>query len=107
MPFSDDQFQKLWELVIRIDENTKNQSKEIATHLADDTYRFNLIKQTTDAIDMRIDKLKMDVLDDRASVKNIFDKAVAFQNKLMGAIAVCTFTVPIVVGIVLSVVFKQ
>ena len=110
MPFTDEQFVKLidsigenkkqWELLIRIDENTKNHSKELNAHAADDIAKFALSKQSTDALHMRLDKVKNDLELQRDLVKKDFDRAIAWQNKMMGAIAVLVFAVPIAIAFV-------
>lgn len=97
MPLTDEQFTKFiestnetkkWlELLIRIDENTKNHSKQLSDHAIDDIGKFALAKQSSDKLHERLDKYKEDV-----------DKSFGFQNKVMGGIAVLVFIVPIMIA---------
>lgn len=100
MAFSDEQFNKLWELVIRIDENTKNQSKIIDNHMKEDISNMAISNKSVEAVHGRLDRIKNDLdLKDKA-IRTEWDRAIGFQNKLMGAIAVLVFVVPIVVSFV-------
>lgn len=106
---SEDQFMKLfegvmdnkrsWELLIRIDENTKNHTKELATHTADDVGKFALAKASMDALHARMDKTKVELSIDQEAIKTKLDKSLEFQNKMLGAILVSAFAVPIIIQV--------
>lgn len=88
---------KFWELLIRIDENTKNHAKELASHAADDIAKFALSKASMDALHTRLDKTKSDLAEDQKAVREKLDKSLGFQNKMLGAILLAAFVVPILV----------
>ena len=100
MAFTEDQFTKLWELVIRIDENTKNNAKYMDEHTRDDIAQFALSNKSVDAVHTRLDKIKAELETEKVSVRKEWDKAIGFQNKMMGAIAVMVFVIPIAIAFV-------
>lgn len=97
MAFTEDQFQRLLEMVIRIDENTKNNAKFMDDHTRDDIAQFALSNKAVEAVHSRLDKIKTELEVEKKAVKVEWDRAIGFQNKLMGAIAVLVFIIPFVV----------
>ena len=65
-----------WELLIRIDENTKNMKREFSEHLQSDAAEIALVKGSLSKVHVRIDNVSTEVRD--------------FRNKVVGAIALAT-----------------
>lgn len=76
------QNQAHWELLIRIDENTKNMKLEAAKHYADDSGEFALTKSSLSKVHGRIDVIDNDI----QSVK----------NRLIGAFTLATLIISFV-----------
>ena len=87
--FTDEQFKEFIkildtrEMLIRIDENTKNNQKMFQEHLIQDAGDFALINSSVGKVHDRLDKHS------------------TFQNQVMGAIAVATFIIPIIISFIL------
>lgn len=98
MPLSEEQFKKLTEildmreLIIRIDENTKNSQASFLDHAAKDVAEFALVKRSAEKLHERMDVFKEDVRDDMA-------KATGFQNRLIGAFGLATVGIPIIIAV--------
>lgn len=98
MPFSDEQFTKLWESMIRIEENTKNNYRQLTEHIAEDIGKFAVGSEAVKAVHTRLDKMKTDLEVEKHSVRVEWDRAIGFQNKMMGAIAMMVFFVPLAIA---------
>ena len=84
----DNQFKELLEvlsmrdMLIRIDENTKNARKDFEEHKMEDARNFAILEKSVEKVHGRLDINS------------------AFQNKALGAIALATIVIPIVVAII-------
>ena len=93
MEMSDEQFKRLLEtialrdMIIRIDENTKNSHDNFQKHEADDAAFQLLVTKTVDKVHTRLDTAKIEI-----------DNYYRVQNRLMGGIAALVFIVPIAVA---------
>lgn len=98
MPFTDKQFEEFLkamdtrEMLVRIDENTKNfhqhLNKRLDDHIAQDYTDHGTVGKSVTKAHERIDEAREE-LDEKLS------KSLAFQNKLLGAILLLVFLVPI------------
>lgn len=87
------------EMLIRIDENVKSYKSDFIEHKISDIAEFTFLRNSINEIRDKLDKFKEDAKKDIVQQTTKQDKQIAFQNRLMGAIAIIAFVVPIVVAL--------
>lgn len=98
MPLEESKFEKLNDMLIRIDENTKNFRTEFGEHRTSDATEFSSLKQSNIKVHERLDKLKEDMKGDFLKQSEETRNSSGFQNKVMGAICLITFIIPLIVA---------
>lgn len=88
------QNQKHWEMLIRIDENTKNMNSSIQKHFIDDVSEFSIHKASLSKVHERIDVFKesfqkeIQTVDDKIST--VDESVKSIKNKVVGAAVIMT-----------------
>ena len=86
-----------WELLIRIDENTKNLRDAMNKHVSEDSAEFAVTKQSLTKVHERIDNIKKDFAVDMKSIEiqisAVDDQLKKFKNRVIGAMILATFIV--------------
>lgn len=78
------QTQKFWELLIRIDENTKNYHKAHDAHIQDDAAQFGIFRQSLEKVHLRVDEVKKEVSSTNIKMGVISDEIKKFKYSILG-----------------------